>query len=665
MKHRLALALIVLICTLAISVAAQDAHATFNKGSSVPVHSIMDLTTGFDTASLVRETDTPQHSASQTLTTAKLDGQTASALHVSLSDLADHDTLRVPDYSTSPTSSDDAKTILWARGDFHTPKLMVEWDERDGTRWIATFPITEQWQRIVLTPKDFAPWQVAADRARLGFHPSQAMSIRMGLDASNTHTAPGLHEYWVAQIGIESPSPAITPVASLVPLPALSADAAIIPLRPADTSVTCQIGDRLQISGSVTMQNTFDTCLLLADGAVASTRTPSIPVDNYSFTWTPKTSGTHTLELRYTTLHSKVTVRRLVVTAEDSPPAVLAGSSVNAGVDTAVAVVGAGPRPFPVARVDFYFNDKPLKVTTTAPFVATLPIEAITQPGTYPVKFVAYDGSGRPFYAHASRIEVPQRIQVTAPRTFTLRNAADKANLTASVLPGIKVAKVSYSIVHADASHYETLADVTAAPYSADVDLSNRASGDYWVRAIATSAAGNSYEAWAVQLTLTNVPDDTRKVQEAKDKAAADAKAAALAAALAIENAKWNANALSSDVLDANADAAYKKGLIKISLVDDPAKIGSEYYVTVKIQNLSDMPIHIFPPSMLFDDFSSETLFPAEQDASDVIFVNINSKGNRQVQLKAHTPAANVNPSRKPIRIKFLSIGVPVLSLPL
>ena len=61
-----------------------------------------------------------------------------------------------------------------------------------------------------------------------------------------------------------------------------------------------------------------------------------------------------------------------------------------------MTVVGAGPRPFPLARVDFYFNGKPLAVATSAPFAATLPIETITQPGTYPVKFIAYDESGHP-----------------------------------------------------------------------------------------------------------------------------------------------------------------------------------------------------------------------------------------------------------------------------
>ena len=316
-------------------------------------------------------------------------------------------------------------------------------------------------------------------------------------------------------------------------LPALAAtpepDGLLIPLRPTDTSVTCLVGDRLQIAGSVTMQNTFDTCLLVADGVVASTRTPSIPTDNYSFIWMPRTPGTHVLELRYTTFHKKVTVRRLLVTAADVPPAVFSGLPNNAAADTAVSVVGAGLSPFPLARVDFYFNNKPLAIATSAPFSAVLPIEAITQPGIYPIKFIAYDGAGHPFYPHTSKIEVPQRVQITVPRTVTLRTVQDKVNLTASVLPGIKIAKVSYSIVHADGNHYDTLADVTSAPYSADVDISNRASGDYWVRAIATSAAGNSYEAWALELTLTNVLDDARKVQEAKDNAAVEAKNVAIA----------------------------------------------------------------------------------------------------------------------------------------
>jgi hypothetical protein len=340
-------------------------------------------------------------------------------------------------------------------------------------------------------------------------------------------------ELWMRNLECSNsdlPSPVQLPPRAGIP----AIKSPFIPIRSADTNVTCQVGDRLQIAGSVTMDGIFDSCLLMADGAVAATRTPSVPTDDYSFTWTPETAGTHTLELRYTNLHSKSIVRRLLITAADTPPAVISDLPGSAVADTQVTVIGVGSHPFPLARVDFYFNDKPISAVTAAPFAATLPVEQITQPGSYPVRFIAYDAAGHPFHSHSSFINIPQRVQVTAPRTFTLRSAGDKANLTASVLPNIKVSKVSFSIVHADASHFETLADVTSAPYSANVDLSSRASGDYWVRAIATSAAGNSYEAWAVQVTLINIPDDERNAQEIKERAAVEAKAASIAA----ENAK-------------------------------------------------------------------------------------------------------------------------------
>ena len=122
---------------------------------------------------------------------------------------------------------------------------------------------------------------------------------------------------------------------------------------------------------------------------------------------------------------------------------------------------------------------------------------------------------------------------------------------------------------------------------------------------------------------------------------------------------------MAPDVLDANARAAFKKGLIKVSLTDDPAKIGTKYYVWMSIQDLSDKPVRIFPPEILFDDFSSDALYPGEEYASDLIFVKINTGATRQVQFKTHGLGIEGTLSRKPIRIKFASGGSPVLSLPL
>ena len=394
---------------------------------------------------------------------------------------------------------------------------------------------------------------VLLDGKQVGTGSAQNIPDSVDLSNSQDMRVPCHQEgVWVRNVSVRSQNVVLTQVPALTPLPSLAAtftvDPLIIPLRPSDNNVTCQIGDQIQINGSVTMQKTFDSCLLLADGVVASTRTPSIPTDNYSFTWTPETPGTHILELRYTTLHARVTVRRLLVTAAASPPAVFADLPASVGVDIAVTVVGAGPHPFPVSRVELYFKDKPLVVTTAAPFTANLPIAAITQPGTYPIKFIAYDSAGHSFYARATKVEVPQRVQVNSSHAITLRNAGDKASLGVRVLPGIQVAKVSYALVRAGASDYEAIASATSAPFSADVDLSNRSSGEYQLKATVTSTAGNSYEAYAVPLTLTNVPDDNRQAQEAKaraDREAQEAKDRAAAevkdAAIAAENAKRQA----------------------------------------------------------------------------------------------------------------------------
>ena len=202
---KIGLSITILLCTYA------------SAARSLPISPVLVLKQGFDTASLARETDTPQHPLGLAMTAVTVDGETAETLHVSVADLVDHDVLRSPEFTVAPTTTDEAKTVLWARGDVHTPALMFEWDEKDGTRWIATFPVTARWQRVVLSPKDFRPWLVDAARARLGFHPTQAVRFRMGLDASNSHSAPGPHAYRVARIGIEAGavvSPAHTSVAS-------------------------------------------------------------------------------------------------------------------------------------------------------------------------------------------------------------------------------------------------------------------------------------------------------------------------------------------------------------------------------------------------------------------------------------------------------------------
>ena len=55
-----------------------------------------------------------------------------------------------------------------ARGDENTPKMIVEWHERDGTRWKTSLDLSTQWRDYVLLPTDFSYWQDSTSVGRGG-----------------------------------------------------------------------------------------------------------------------------------------------------------------------------------------------------------------------------------------------------------------------------------------------------------------------------------------------------------------------------------------------------------------------------------------------------------------------------------------------------------------
>lgn len=91
-----------------------------------------------------------------------------------------------------------------AKGDAATPQVMVEIDEQDGSRWIATLDITPDWQPYVLTPERFAPWEAKALKKKM-FNPRNAAKLSFGLAANfTTRAAKGDHTFWVDALGTAS-----------------------------------------------------------------------------------------------------------------------------------------------------------------------------------------------------------------------------------------------------------------------------------------------------------------------------------------------------------------------------------------------------------------------------------------------------------------------------
>jgi hypothetical protein len=81
----------------------------------------------------------------------------------------------------------DGESLMrfWVKGDTKTRALSIEWRERDGSRWVATVPLTPQWREVVLSPEQFAYWHDNPSKGRGGagdrLQPQNAVEISIGL----------------------------------------------------------------------------------------------------------------------------------------------------------------------------------------------------------------------------------------------------------------------------------------------------------------------------------------------------------------------------------------------------------------------------------------------------------------------------------------------------
>ncbi|MDI6829044.1 MAG: hypothetical protein QME62_11225, partial [Armatimonadota bacterium] len=115
-------------------------------------------------------------------------------------------------------------TVFSAKGDERTTQLAIEWDEKDGSRWIATVALTTEWQQYVLTPDDFKFWISVPNRGGPGdrFRPENAVSMSVGL--AQTHTSAigtGRFEYWIGPFGTAKMTPEYEELLNAIVPPAL------------------------------------------------------------------------------------------------------------------------------------------------------------------------------------------------------------------------------------------------------------------------------------------------------------------------------------------------------------------------------------------------------------------------------------------------------------
>jgi lysophospholipase L1-like esterase len=99
-------------------------------------------------------------------------------------------------------------TVFYAKGSDKTKRLAIEWEEQDGSRWIATVPLTAEWRQYILAPEDFKFWESVPSRANDPFRPENAARFSVGVSKSHTQLDDGPQEYWMGPVGTASITPA-------------------------------------------------------------------------------------------------------------------------------------------------------------------------------------------------------------------------------------------------------------------------------------------------------------------------------------------------------------------------------------------------------------------------------------------------------------------------
>ncbi|MCA1902569.1 MAG: hypothetical protein LDL53_10200 [Candidatus Hydrogenedens sp.] len=125
--------------------------------------------------------------------------QTFHGFHASIIDMKGWDIFATPPLE-NPFPNNHQVTVFFAKGTKTTDELTIEWREKDGSRWIASVPLSEEWQFYALTSDRFKLWE-SPSRIGTSFNPQNAINVCIGLTMSHSSIAGGRHEFWFAGLG--------------------------------------------------------------------------------------------------------------------------------------------------------------------------------------------------------------------------------------------------------------------------------------------------------------------------------------------------------------------------------------------------------------------------------------------------------------------------------
>ena len=174
-------------------------------------------------------------------------GKSGRCLRARIPNLTGWDGIKSPELE-APFPKGHTLTCFWAKGTARTTELAIEYVEADGSRWIATVPLTARWLHYALPPEEFRYWQDSRSKGRGGpgdgFKPANARALGFTLAFTHTHVSPGEHAFWVDEVGT-----APNPHAELTAATAEKPDAAVLgTLSPAYKFYPITNGKRIAVS---------------------------------------------------------------------------------------------------------------------------------------------------------------------------------------------------------------------------------------------------------------------------------------------------------------------------------------------------------------------------------------------------------------------------------
>jgi len=171
-----------------------------------PEKAILDLYVGF-LEGWERSSNDMASKATYTVEPCEL-GEDVKAIHARIENLTSWDTvLSAP--LKQPFAPGMEVTQFAAKGGPLTGRMVVEWREKDGSRWIASVPLSKSWRLHRLGPGAFRYWPSNPSRGFPGdaFKPANAERLSVGVAFSHNALTAGRHEFWIANVGASRTKP--------------------------------------------------------------------------------------------------------------------------------------------------------------------------------------------------------------------------------------------------------------------------------------------------------------------------------------------------------------------------------------------------------------------------------------------------------------------------